>query len=201
MNTPHLTHLRRDNPRNPVYIVVMIQFASLIRMLLPLLVLALSALAAAADIDRFVGTFSGSAEFLVDGEPQNRDLGVVIAKSEGGFEVTWTSVTFRSDGRTKERAYTIAFTPSSRDNIYQSAMKPNLFGKSVPLDPLEGEPFVWARFEEDTLSVFSLFIDESGEYEVQEFHRTLVPEGLDLVFMRLRNGAVEREIKATLERQ
>ena len=42
---------------------------------------------------------------------------------------------------------------------------------------------------------------ETGNYEMQEFHRTLVDEGLDLVFQRIRNGAVDREIRTLLKRQ
>lgn len=153
------------------------------------------------EIDRFVGSYVGYAEFEQRGETQKRDLSVDIVKTEGGFSLTWKTVSYRSDGRIKEKTYTVEFTPSTRDRIYGSAMKANLFGKLVPLNPLAGEPFVWARFEDDTLSVFSLFIDESGEYEVQEFHRTLVPEGLSLVFLRMRYDSVEREIRTILKRQ
>lgn len=157
---------------------------------------------AAAEIDRFVGSYVGTAEFVRDGELQKRDLSVVIEKADDdAFVLTWTSVTFRSDGRRKDRKYTIEFTPSGRDRIYGSAMKSNLFGKSVPLDPLAGEPFVWARFKDDTLSVYSLFIHESGEYEIQEYHRTLVPEGLSLEFARFRNGEIKREIQSILMRE
>ena len=47
---------------------------------------------------------------------------------------------------------------------------------------------------------FSLFINEAGEYEMQEYHRTLADGGLDLVFRRVKQGAVEREIKAFLSK-
>jgi len=173
----------------------------LLRSLLVALLLALPATGWSDEIDRFVGNYVGEAEFEDDGEVQKRDLSVDITKSENGFVLKWMSVTYRSDGRTKERTYNVEFLPSPRDHIYGSAMKSNLFGKSVPLNPLMGEPFVWARFEGDTLSVFSLFIDESGEYEIQEFHRTLVPEGLSLVFLRLRYDEVQREIRTILKRQ
>lgn len=155
----------------------------------------------ASVIDRFEGSYAGQTEFEVNGETQKRDLSTTIESSRKGFTITWTSVTYKSDGRTKEKTYTIEFLPSERDNIYQAAMKSNLFGKAVPLNPMAGEPFVWARVEGDTFSVYSLFINEVGEYEIQEFHRTLVEEGLDLVFLRVRNGAPEREIRATLIRQ
>jgi hypothetical protein len=169
--------------------------------LLMLLALLLPGMAGAVDISRFVGVYAGTAEFVVDGTPQQRDMSTTIEATRDGFELNWTSVTYKSDGRTKEKTYAIEFVPSERDNIYQSAMKSNLFGKAVPLDPLKGEPFVWARFEGDMLSVFSLFINEAGNYEVQEFHRTLVPEGLHLRFLRVHNGVTEREIETLLERQ
>ena len=155
----------------------------------------------ASGITPFVGTFAGQAEFEENGQTQKRDMSTTIEETKNGFTITWTSVTYKSDGRTKAKTYTIEFLPSQRDNIYQAAMKSNLFGKAVPLDPLAGEPFVWARLVDDTFSLYSLFINEAGEYEIQEFHRTLVEAGLELVFLRVRNGAPEREIRTVLQRQ
>ena len=155
----------------------------------------------AATIKDFVGAYEGEAEVIVDGAPLKRDMSVTIAPTKEGFTLSWTSATHREDGRIKEKTYSIGFVPSARDNIYQSAMKTNLFGKATPLDPLQGEPFVWARIEGDTFSVFSLFIDPAGDYEVQEFHRTLAPGGLDLLFRRVREGTVEREIRTLLRRK
>jgi hypothetical protein len=174
------------------------------QLLLPIFAVVLALLPAlgfAAGIDRFFGTFTGDAEITVDGNTLKRDMSVTVEPSKDGFVLNWTSVTYRSDGRVKEKTYAIDFVPSARDNIFQSAMKKNLFGKSTPLDPLQGEPFVWARIEGETFSVFSLFINEVGDYEIQEFHRTLVEGGLDLVFRRVHNGIPEREIHTRLERQ
>ena len=171
--------------------------------LLPLLIwlLLMPGLLWAAEISRFVGEYAGSAEFTHQGKTEKRDMSARIEETKKGFTVSWTSVTYKSDGRTKEKTYTIEFNPSDRDGIYGSAMKANLFGKTTPLDPLAGEPFVWARIEGDTFTVFSLFINEVGEYEIQEFHRTLVEEGLDLVFRRVHNGTPEKEIRTLLKRQ
>ena len=171
-----------------------------LRYLCAVLLLAFPVATLAAQIDRFEGEYVGEAEFTFEGKVQRRDMSTQIEAIKGGFILSWSSVSYKDDGRTKEKTYTIEFTPSVRDNIYKSAMKKNLFGKATPLDPLQGEPFVWARFEGDTLSVFSLFIDEIGEYEVQEFHRTLVDTGLDLVFKRVRNGVPLKEIRTLLKR-
>lgn len=156
--------------------------------------------AVAASIEEFEGTYEGEAQFVFEGETQQRDMSTTIEATKNGFVLSWTSVTYKSDGRTKAKTYTIEFIPSNRDNIYKSAMKKNVFGKATPLDPLQGEPFVWARLEGDTLSLFSLFINTRGEYEMQEFHRTLVDGGLDLVFRLVHNGTSEKEIKTKLKR-
>ncbi len=160
----------------------------------------LPAICFAADIDRFVGTYQGEAEFVFEGKTEHRDMSATIVPTDRGFSVRWTTVTHKSDGRSKEKTYTIQFAPSGRPNIYRSAMKINLFGKAVPLNPLAGEPYVWARINGDTFSVFSLFINEAGEYEVQEYHRTLAEGGLDLVFRRVIRGHPDKEIKAFLKR-
>lgn len=153
-----------------------------------------------ASIADFEGTFKGDAEFNDNGEMKKRDMSTTIKPTEDGFELSWTSVSYKDDGRVKAKTYNIGFIPSDRDNIYKSAMKTSVFGKPIPLDPMKGEPFVWARLEGETLSVFSLFINDVGEYEMQEFHRTLVPAGLDLKFRRLHNGQIEKEIRALLVR-
>ena len=155
----------------------------------------------AAEFDAFLGTYTGQAEVEVDGKTERRDMSVTIGEADEGFVVEWSSVIYKADGRTKEGTYTINFTPSPRENIFASAMKTNVFGKAVPLDPLNGEPFVWARLEGDTLSVYSLFINEVGEYEIQEYHRSLAEGGLDLVFRRVRHAESEREIRTFLKKQ
>ena len=178
--------------------------ASLTRQILPSLLailLLVSGPASAASIEDFIGTFEGNVEFDNNGTPERRDMSVEISETDDGFSVSWTSVSYKSDGRTKEKTYTIAFQPSERDNIFASAMKSNVFGKQVPLDPLKGEPFVWSRIEGDTLTLFSLFIDENGDHEMQEYHRTLADGGLALEFRRLSNGVEVRTIETFLTRK
>ena len=180
------------------YFRSMAPLTRILRTALVLLLLPLAALA--AEIDRFVGTYEGQAEVDMQSGTEQRDMSVTIAPMKDGFTVQWTSVIRRSDGRTKEGTYEIEFVASPRENIYGSAMKTNVFGKTVPLDPLNGEPYVWARLESDTLSVYSLFINEVGEYEMQEYHRTLADDGLDLVFRRVHQGDAEKEIRTFLKR-
>ena len=79
-------------------------------------------------------------------------------------------------------------------------MKTNVFGKSEPLDPLKGDPYVWSRLSGDTLTLYSLLIDEEGGYEVQEYDRTLTDGGLELEYRRIRNSTPLTTINAFLAR-
>lgn len=154
------------------------------------------------DIAPFVGSYEGSADLsMADGTVQHRDMNVDIAPTEDGFSVRWTSVTYRTDGRTKEKSYEIDFVPSDREGVFSAAQKTNVFGHSVQLDPMKGEPYVWARIAGDTLTVYSLFVDSEGGYEMQQFDRSLTEGGLDLDFERLRNGERQRSVSTFLERQ
>ncbi|PCH68323.1 MAG: hypothetical protein COC12_10230 [Rhodobacteraceae bacterium] len=156
----------------------------------------------AAPISKFVGEYTGSASVVsADGSQPHRNMNVTITENKKGFTVKWTSTTIKSDGRVKEKSYSITFTPSDRDGIFAAAMEQNLFGKSVQLDPMKGEPYVWGRIAGDTLTVFSLFVNDEGGYEMQQYDRTLADGGLQLEFSLSRNGEELRSVSAFLERQ
>ncbi len=166
--------------------------------------LILSALVAgeafAADYEKFVGTFEGDVAISDDEQELKRDLSVTIKRIDDGFQVNWTTTTIKSDGKEKSKSYTIDFTPSQREHIYRSAMKKNLFGGREPLDPMKGDPYVWAHIDGETLIVNALIINELGGYEMQTYERTLVDDGMMLKFHRIRDGEALREIQAHLKR-
>ena len=149
-------------------------------------------------IDPFIGSYVGrsDAEGL-----DKRDMAVTIRHADkGGFTVDWNTVTYKSGGRANRKAYSITFNPSKRPGVFASAMRRNKFGAAVPLDPIEGEPFVWARMEGKTLSVFALSIDDDGTYDMQTYERSLSAEGLDLAFTRIRDGSAPRTVRGQLRR-
>jgi len=123
---------------------------------------------------------------------------VKISPHPDGFTVEWTSVTKMTNGKLKRKAYAINFLPTRRKNIFRSGERKDMFGNAVPLDPLKGDPFVWARLYEDTLTVFALHVLEDGGYEMQTYARTRIPEGLALVYSRVRDGEVLRTVESTL---
>ncbi|KIC49260.1 hypothetical protein RA29_14535 [Tateyamaria sp. ANG-S1] len=169
-------------------------------MALGVAVLAL-ATAVRADIAPFVGSYSGSADVVqVDGTSVPRDMSVEISETRAGFTVTWTSVTHRDTGKVSEKSYTVDFVPSGRGQVYAAAQRKNVFGHEVQLDPMKGEPYVWARIVDETLTVFSLFVDVDGGYSLQQYDRTVTEGGLDLRFQVIRDGRILRAVDTFLER-
>ncbi|XDA99777.1 hypothetical protein AB1M95_07720 [Sulfitobacter sp. LCG007] len=164
--------------------------------------IALALAPALADIAPFVGEYAGEAQVTdPDGETFERDMSVQISETRDGFQVNWTSRTFRADGRVKNASYSINFVPSDRPGVYAAAMKRNVFGHEVQLDPMKGEPYVWARIDGDTLTVYSLYVDADGGYELQQFDRSLAEGGLNLAFKSILDGDIQRTVETFLESQ
>lgn len=155
----------------------------------------------AGSIERFTGVFSGELEIKINGEMVRRDIRVEIEEKAPGFVVRWETTTHRSDGSANTKPYVVTFQPSQRAGIYSAAMRTNVFGQAVPLDPMHGEPYVWGRIIDDTLTVFSLFVTDDGGYVMQQFDRTLTEGGLTLDFKSVGNGRVERESSTFLKRE
>ncbi len=162
--------------------------------------LASNAFAADRPIEDFYGRYIGKTVVQAEGESVPRDIGVEIKPEDNGFIVSWETVITRADGSTKGTSYRILFQPTKRGPIYSSAMRVNVFGKLTPLDPLSGDPFVWARITGDMLTVFALLITDEGSYEMQVYDRTLTKDGMNLRFSRIRDGEKLKEIIGVLTR-
>ena len=165
-----------------------------------LLLIAFSANVAAQSYKKFIGEYEGSGVVDPHGSLETRDLKVEISDTKDGFKVTWVSVSRNKGGKIKRKSYTVEFQPSSRDNIYSAAMRTDLFGNRVPLDPLAGDPYVWARIDGDVLFVYAMLINDEGGYEMQVYERTLTANGMDLSYYRVRDGEILRTITAELKR-
>lgn len=142
--------------------------------------------APAVGIEAFFGSYEGRGSSQAGSHATDRDLAVSIAPAaDRGFVVSWsTAVRGEAGEGEKRKAYSIGFQPTQRPGVYSSAMRANVFGDKVPMDPFKGDPFVWARLSGKTLSVYALIILDDGGYDLQIYDRTLTPSGLDLVFSR-----------------
>ena len=115
--------------------------------------------------------------------------------------MAWKTTTFKKDVP-KEKSYSIDFLETDREHIYEAAQRKNLFGGRDPLDPMKGDPYFWARIEEDKLTVFAMIVTDNGGYEMQTFDRVLMENNnLHLRFHRVRDGEVLKTIEAELIRK
>ncbi len=153
-----------------------------------------------AALSAFFGNYVGRTISTAADGISERDLSVSIRSFEKGFTLDWTTITRNASGKVKRKAYSINFLPSTRENIYAAAMRKNMFGGSVPLDPLKGEPYVWSRITGRTLSVYAMLVTEQGGYEMQVYERSLSDSGLDLTFSRIRDGERLKQITGVLAR-
>jgi len=176
-----------------VTVTVMIWMACLV-------VVASPSSAADAALSQFFGEYVGHATQAPNEPLAPRDLSIKIRPhGSDSFTLEWTTVILRADGP-KRQSYTVDFSPSERRNIYSSAMHRDLFGQSEPLDPLKGDPYLWARINDRTLTVYAMLIADDGGYEMQIYERTLTEGGMLLKFSRNRNGRELKTITGLLSR-
>ncbi|MDH3315386.1 MAG: hypothetical protein OER43_06420 [Gammaproteobacteria bacterium] len=155
---------------------------------------------AAYEYEKFVGEYMGEGMSQTDHVLQKRDMKVEIKPNDEGFILSWVSVSHNDDGTLKRKTYDVQFKPKGRTGLYGSAMRADMFGHEVPLDPLKGEPYVWARISGDTLFVYAMLIIEEGGYEMQVYERTLTPGGMDLIYSSVRDGRKMRTVHGKLKR-
>jgi len=155
---------------------------------------------ASGPAEAFYGHFVGTTIDEGVGEIEKRDLDVHVRPYRNGFNIEWTTTIHRTSGKTKRANFSINFRPTERSGVFSSAMRKDKFGNARPLDPLRGDPYVWAVVEGDVLTVNTLIILEGTGYEIQTYERRLTPDGMNLVFSRIRNGEKLKRIKAKLQR-
>jgi hypothetical protein len=148
----------------------------------------------------FLGKYTGHATYTENDVEINRDLGVLIRETDEGFKVDWEVTTLKPGKKAKTKEYSISFTPTKRDHVFQAAMQPSIFGGKKPLDPIKGDPYVWARILDETLTIFALLINDDGGYELLIYDRSLADNGLSLNYSRIQNGNQLKTITSFLEK-
>ncbi len=151
-----------------------------------------------AAIQPFFGQYVGRT-LMPMGEARNRELRVTIRPlGTFGFSVEWETTIHKSGKQPERKVQAIEFEPTRRAGVYTVARGDE--ATSAPKEPADGEPYAWARLADNTLTVNLLTITDNGDYVVQTYDRTLTAKGMRLEFMRVKNGKIERQIKAALKR-
>ncbi len=148
-------------------------------------------------IEAFVGRYVGSGIARNDLSDYFgmtvRDLDVTITARGAGFTVAWTTV-IRSGGdpdnpKVKRKSSSASFMATERYGVYRAAEQVNV---------LAGERLAWARITGHTLIVYSMVIAEDGSYELHQYNRTLSGLGMELEFIRVRDGKPGLGVSAKL---
>ena len=124
-----------------------------------------------------------------------------IKKHSKGFSVRWVTIIPRPGGTTKRTSYRIRFDHTRKPKLFSAAMRRNVFGAPVPLDPIKGDPYMWASIRGKTLGVYGVHVTADGGYELQVYERTLAKGGIMLTFKRIRNGKPLKEISGFAKRE
>ena len=164
------------------------------------LVLSVLSASARAGFEQFLGRYEGTALAGGGDELSPRDISVSMTPKGSGFNLKWTVVIHKVSGKIKRVEYAIDFLPSKRSGLYRSGMRRNMFGQAVPLDPLKGDPYVWARIEGKVLTVHALIITEDGGYELQIHKRSLTPGGMHLDYFRVKDNEILRTVTGNLKK-
>ena len=152
-------------------------------------------------IDPFIGHWQGLGITQDQGAARfigliNRDLDVHIEREGAGFKVNWTTVHVKqamSDQHyVSRKSAWVSFVPSGRDGVFQ--MKGSA-------DPIDGQPYSWARISGRSLTLYWLIITGDGSYELQSYERTLLSDDeMVLKFLRVRDGKRVRTVIGRLGR-
>ena len=150
-----------------------------------------------APLSDFAGSFQGSG--VAEGRDNvyftvtARDLDVTIKPSAAGFDISWTTISHGTSRgqRVSRKSETISFLASERPDVFRAA---------TSVEPLDGEPYYWARVAGRTLTVYAMTIAGNGAYELTSWSRTLTRTGMDLTFRRLSDGEAVRTVRGKLVR-
>ncbi|MDX1737322.1 MAG: hypothetical protein R3261_03750 [Alphaproteobacteria bacterium] len=182
------------------------RFSHLFQLLTACCILLFFATSARADsaahlFQPFIGSFEGEATSTGD-ELDKRFLRVSVEEtSETSFHLIWETTANKSDGREKTSLHEVEFQLSERDGIFSSAMRKNMFGKWQRLNPMKGDPYIWAKIEDRTMIVYAMIITEDGGYEMQQYNRKLVSKDqIELTFQRIRDGVALKTVTGILDR-
>jgi hypothetical protein len=186
----------RSNPnpgtaamRWPALPITSLLIAALVIVLLPLT-------PRAASIADFAGAWEGAAV----GTDRADGLMLTLTGGEHGFHVAWTELGAEAEATSVEAG----FQPSGRENVFSYApeagsLLSRMFAAPATGNPLAGETLLWARLEAETLTLYSLAIEEDGSFKLDQYRWTLDADGLALRFSQRMQALEEIVIEGRLQ--
>ncbi len=163
-----------------------------------------SGIAAAGDgiVEKFFGSFSGTSTWGSGLTP--RDINVVIQPLEHGFNVSWDTISLRDPRNPKRKTHAVDFVKTPDQTLYVSKAHKDRTDVPLASDPLQGPmpkaPLIWARVNDNTLSLYAFERTDDGRPDVQAYHRTLHGDKMKLHFIRYIEGKAVKQAKGKMRR-
>lgn len=141
------------------------------------------AIAADSPIKPFIGSYKGEAvskrrDSIYFGTGL-RGFGLTITAEGDGFALITTN-TRKRGSKSKTKTTTLNFYPAKRPAVFKAKQSG---------EPADGKAYIWADVKGATLGVYILAAEENGGYDLLIYKRTLVEDGLKIVFRRVRDGS------------
>lgn len=165
--------------------------------------------AAEVSIHDFSGQWRGVELSVVGAEEAPKlspaDLDMTITEENGGFRVRALALGREPDGSMVPRRLDATFAPTETPGVFafdpgSGGLLSSLFADPAVGNPLEGDTLLWARVAADTLHVYSLAIDQSGGYALEQSTGQLTADGLVTRYeLRLQNDRIV-SVEGRLER-
>lgn len=117
------------------------------------------------------------------------DLDIGIEPSGDGFRLRWTGAERAGEGRLALRQLEAGFMPTERPGVFEfdadeRSLLDRLFAAPETGNPLEGDTLLWARLEQDTLTVYSLGINAQGGFDLDRYAWRLGKDGMTVHYSR-----------------
>jgi hypothetical protein len=155
-----------------------------------------------ATIEDFFGTYVGNAR--IEADSQFRDIIVAIEPARKGFSIYTSTVIregpVRAVAGVKWRSETQQFVESDVPHLYEPLLRESMFAKRRTPNLVDGDTVAWASIRGRTLGVYAMNVLEDGHYELRVYERTLTELGMDLSFIRYRDGVAVRGLTGILAR-
>ena len=170
---------------------------------LVLIVVALSSnssSAADAKVEQFSGSWRGVA-LQITGDIDLAvltpgDLDLRIRPEGDGFRINWVAFSRGEGGEFKRAEAEAKFVPTDRPGVFafatgDSSLLGWLFADPATGNPLQGETLLWARLQDQTLTVYSLAINSVGGFHIDRYAHTLTDRGTVVHYtLRIENDRI-----------
>lgn len=139
----------------------------------------------ASPVSEFVGPWSGQAIEKPYDTVKAKVISIEVEERDDGFELSWNDLSPNGGDTLSGQPLTVHFASTDREGIFEAqpeggSLLDQMFTSPKTGNPLDGEPLLWARIDSETLTVYSLRIDENGQFDLDHYSWIRTDDGLAL---------------------